>query len=505
VRYRRSQARLTAVLAAVLSVASCAPPTTTPGPTAAPGTGRATPGSSPTTAPSPGATIVVPAQTVVAHRAGQVAEALGGPVPTIRLLAAGVDGGEPTVGILADGRIVFQGWDRPSGIPAGTATVSLIDPVTGSASIVLKAGSVRTHDPYLWVDPTTNRIFSSHLQIPGELDEELFCTVVMLSDDVGATWRDSARRCTTTPEDRPRVITGAPVSSKPVGYPNLAYLCFQDDEARRGHLCAKSTDGGRSFDTPTVEAFAFDGRCNSSFGHPAIGPDGSIWLVTAGCRNVKVAVSRDEARTWQVIEPRGPETNGEGEAGIAVDADGTVYVVWTAVDRLPRLAISTDSGDTWGEAMNVAAPGVKEANIATLQVGGPGKVAIGYVGSLDAPSGVHDPGSTRCLFQPCPDLLAWTHATWHAWLTVTVNALDESPLFASAVLNAPAEPIVRGNCGPGRCKSLADFLDVAIDAAGRPMLAFVACPDGICPTTPLRGAWASAPGLVGLLEGIDLR
>jgi hypothetical protein len=182
-----------------------------------------------------------------------------------------------------------------------------------------------------------------------------------------------------------------------------------------------------------------------------------------------------------------------------------VYVVYTAADRLPRLVISADGGTSWGEPLNVAAPGVKETNIATLRVGGPGKMAIGYVGSLDAPGGEQDRGSTACLFQPCPDLTAWAHATWHAWLTVTTNALDASPVFTSAVLNDPAEPIVRGNCGPGRCKSLADFLDVAIDGAGRPMLAFVACPDGICPTTPLRGAFASAPGYVGLLDGIDLR
>lgn len=439
---------------------------------------------------------MVPQAAIVTHRANQVAAAPPiGPTPTVRLLSAGVDGGEPTIGVLADGRIAYQGWDRPAGVSAGTATVSVIDPVSGVATVVLAPGTVQSHDPYLWVDPTTNRIFSSHLQVPGELDAAQFCTVIKFSDDVGGTWQDSARRCTATPEDRPRVITT----------PNLAYLCFQDDEARRGHLCAVSTNGGMSFDAPTIEAFAFDGRCNSSFGHPAVGPDGSIWLVTAGCQHVKVAVSRDEARSWQVFEPGGPATNGEGEAGVAVDRDGTIYVVWTAVDRLPRLVISTDAGATWGEPMNVAAPGVKEANIATLQVGGPGNVAIGYVGSLDAPGGGQDPGSIQCLFQPCPDLPGWSHATWHAWLTVTENALVEAPLFTSVVLNDPTEPIVRGNCGPGRCKSIVDFLDVAIDGAGRPMLAFVACPDGICPTTPLRGAWASAPGMVGLLEGIDLR
>jgi hypothetical protein len=388
---------------------------------------------------------------------------LAGPPPGIRLLSAGVDAGEPTIGILADGRIAFEGWDRPAGSAEGTATISLVDPLTETASVVLAPGLVRSHDPYLWVDATTNRMFNANLQVPGELDATQFCTVIRFSDDLGATWVDSARRCTTTPEDRPRVITGPPASTKPDGYPNPVYLCFQDDEGERGHLCAVSRDGGLSFDTPSVEAFAYDGRCNSSFGHPAIGPDGSIWLVTAGCQNVKVAVSRDEARTWQVLQPGGPATSGEGEAGVAIDRDGRVYVVYTAADRLPRLLISMDGGTSWGEPLNVAAPGVKEANIATLRVGGPGNVAIGYVGSMDAPGGEQDRGSSACLFQPCPDLTAWVHATWHAWLTVTTNALDASPLFTSAVLNDPAEPIVRGNCGPGRCKSLADFLDVAID------------------------------------------
>lgn len=454
---------------------------------------------------SPPATVVVPQAIVVAHRANQVAEPLPSPSPTVRLLAAGVDAGEPTIGILADGRIVFEGWDRRPNTSAETATIALLDPRSGSTSVVLQPGTVQSHDPYLWVDPTTDRIFSANLQIPGELDPSLFCTVIRFSDDAGATWIDSARRCTATPEDRPRLITAPSVSSRPDGYPNLVYLCFQDDEAERGQLCARSTDGGLTFNSPRAEALPYDGRCNSSFGHPAVGPDGSLWLVSAGCRRVRVAVSRDEARSWQVLEIGGPDTNGEGEAGIAVDHDGVVFVVWTAVDRLPRLVISGDSGTTWGTPMNVAAPGVKEANIATLAVGAPGKVAIGYVGSLDAPGGVQDPGSNACLFQPCPDLNAWSHATWHAWLTVTANALDDAPLFMSAILNDPKQPIVRGNCGPGRCKSLADFLQVAIDADGRPMLAFVACPNGECPTTTLRGAWASAPGMVGIVDGINLR
>jgi hypothetical protein len=461
-----------------------------------------------TGSPTTGATSVASVASVariVTHLANQQAAPGAQAEPTIRLFSAGVDGGEPTIGILADGRIAYQGWDRPPETAPGTSTIALIDPSSGSSLVVLRAGKVPSHDPYLWVDPATDRIFSSHLQVPGELDPAMFCTVVKVSDDAGKTWLDSARRCTATPEDRPRVITGPAVTTRLAGYPNLAYLCFQDDEAGRGHLCARSTDGGLAFDTPTVEAFPYDGRCNSSFGHPAVGPDGSLWLVTAGCRKVKVAVSRDEGRTWHVLEPAGPDTNGEGESGVAVDRDGVVYVVWTAVDRLPRLVISRDAGATWGPPISVAAPGVKEANIATLAVGGSGQVAIGYVGSLDAPGGEQEPGSVQCLFQPCPDLRGWEQATWHAWLTITENALDGTPNFTSALLNDPVQPIVRGTCGPGRCKSIVDFLDVAIDAAGRPLLAYVACPNGRCPTTSLRGAWASAPGWVGMLDGIDLR
>ncbi|MEO8272514.1 MAG: hypothetical protein ABI620_00440 [Chloroflexota bacterium] len=489
---------------AALGLFGCAPAPSGSVPTPS-ATSAGTTAASPSPTSSPLATIVVPQAAVVRHRADQVVEPLGGAIPTIRLLSPGVDAGEPTIGILADGRIAFQGWDRPPEKAPGTATIAIIDPSSGSSSVVLAPGSLPSHDPYLWVDPTTNRIFTSHLQVPGELDPTLFCVVTKFSDDAGATWSDSARRCQATPEDQPRIITGKPISSETKGYPNVVYLCFQDDEAERGHLCARSLDGGLTFDSPTAEAFPYDGRCNSSFGQPAIGPDGSLWLVTAGCRTARVAVSRDEARTWQVLEVGGPDTNGEGESGVAVDGDGVVYVVWTAVDRLPRLVVSRDRGATWGAPMNVAAPDVKEANIATLAVGGPGNVAIGYVGSLDAPGGLQDPGSAACQFQPCPDLTGWAHATWHAWLTVTENALDASPLFTSAVLNDPASPIVRGNCGPGRCKALADFLDVAIDAAGQPMLAFVACPDGMCPPTSLRGAWATAPGVVGMLEGIDLR
>lgn len=493
---------LSVALVALLVGAGCAPAQSTAAPS-----GSARPASAPATAAavSPGATIVVPQPRVQAHRENQLAAPAEGPLPGVELFAAGVDGGEPTIGVLADGRIAFQGWDRRPDLAAGTATISLIDRSTGSASVLLEPGTLFSHDPYLWVDPVTDRIFSSHLQVPGELDPTQFCTLVMFSDDAGATWTDSARRCTATPEDRPRVITGPPVSSRPDGYPNVTYLCFQDDEAERGHLCARSIDGGRSFDAPTSEAIPYDGRCNASFGHPAVGPDGSLWLVTAGCQHTRVAVSRDEAQTWTVTELGEPTTNGEGESGIGVDREGAVYVVWTAVDRLPRLAISRDGGSTWGPPLDVSAPGLKEANIATLAVGGPGKVAIGYVGSLDAPGGVQDPGSTNCLFQPCPDLKGWEHATWHAWLTTTENALDAAPLFTSAVLNDPTQPIVRGTCGPGRCKSVVDFLDVAIDAEGRPLLAFVACPDGRCPTTALRGAWASAAGMVGMLDGIDLR
>jgi hypothetical protein len=353
------------------------------------------------------------------------------------------------------------------------------------------------------VDPETDRVFIADLHAPGETDPELFCSAISFSDDAGTTWVDSARRCTRTPEDRPRLITGRPVTSTTSGYPNVVYLCWQDADAGAGHVCAKSLDGGASFGERGGEAFPYRAECNAAFGHAAVGADGSLWLVTAGCRHPSVAVSRDEGATWREIEAAPDDGNGDGEAGIAVDVDGRIYVVWVGADRLPRLVTSAD-GEVWSDPIVVAPPGVRETNIATIAVGGPGRIAIAYLGSTDAPGGLQPSAPEACSAAPCVDRIGWEGATWNAYLTVSMDAAGPAPTFVSAILNDPVEPILRGTCGPGRCKAEADFIDVAIAVDGAPWMAYVACPGGECRQSTMRGAWASGDGFVGTLDGADL-
>ena len=36
-------------------------------------------------------------------------------------------------------------------------------------------------------------------------------------------------------------------------------------------------------------------------------------------------------------------------------------------------------------------------------------------------------------------------------------------------------------------------------------MAFVACPDGQCPTRPTGGWWGSSAGMLGTIDGVSLR
>jgi hypothetical protein len=496
--------RTIVVAAVAIALSGCAPaastsPSAPAAPTIAPSV--ASPATGP---PSPSASAAVPAERVVAHGPNQEPTTLDVPYLAARSFATGIQAAEPTLGFLSDGRILFRGWDRPPEGPVGTGTVALGSADGESWQTVFEPGRRPSHDPYLWVDPATDRVFIADLLAPGETDPELFCSVISFSDDAGATWTDSARRCTRTPEDRPRLITGRPVTSKPSGYPNIVYLCWQDADAGAGHVCAKSLDGGASFSERGGEAFPYRAECNAAFGHAAVGDDGSLWLVTVGCRHPSIAVSRNEGATWREIQAASGDGNGDGEGGIAIGPDGRIYVVWVGADRLPRLVTSPD-GETWSDPIVVAPPGVRETNLATIAAAGSGRIAIAYVGSTDAPGGIQPSAPEACSAAPCVDRIGWENVTWNAYLTISLNAADAVPAFVSAILNDPAEPIVRGSCGPGRCKAEADFIDVAVAPDGTPWIAYSSCEGGRCRQSTMRGAWASGDGVVGKIEGVDLR
>src|SRR5205085_279358 len=93
----------------------------------------------------------------------------------------------------------------------------------------------------------------------------------------------------------------------------------------------------------------------------------------------------------------------------------------------------------------------------------------------------------------------YTDATWNAYMTVSTDVLSADPVFFSRPVNDPADPLVVGKCGPGRCQAAYDFQDVQISPRdGVPWTVFVdACArDHTCGTL--------GEAVLGRLVGIDL-
>src|SRR6185436_7549228 len=108
-----------------------------------------------------------------------------------------------------------------------------------------------------------------------------------------------------------------------------------------------SLDGGATFaaaGAPAVPSPLAPGCLH--FQEPqVVGRDGTVVLpLNCGGAGVMVAISRDEAATWDYARvPLGDAGNGSGVVGgvsAAVDDAGVLYVVWAGADNRTRLAVS---------------------------------------------------------------------------------------------------------------------------------------------------------------------
>lgn len=91
----------------------------------------------------------------------------------------------------------------------------------------------------------------------------------------------------------------------------------------------------------------------------------------------------------------------------------------------------------------VAPPGVHEVNFPAIIAGDRGRIAITFPGTT----------SRNRLDQRRP---------WNSYVVVSINALGLNPLFVWTTGNDPADPVHRGDCGPGRCAGMFDFLDIVL-------------------------------------------
>ncbi len=129
--------------------------------------------------------------------------------------------------------------------------------------------------------------------------------------------------------------------------------------------------------------------------------------------------------------------------------------------------------------MKIGMPGLTEVALATLDAGGPGKVAVAYYGTDDVKGKI----AKR----------KYDDAKWNFYMTMSANVFDKDPIFYSGPINDPKDAVAERECGPRRCYDALDFIDVVVGPDGTPWTSFVdnciaACvPMGTTPVSPTNG------------------
>lgn len=395
----------------------------------------------------------------------------------------GREAAEPTVGVTAAGTAFYAAatFDSlPDASPRQTARTEILRSRDNGRTWVsvqpeLPVGDSTepptTLDPYVFVDTDTGRVFS--------IDLYAACSHLLFSDDEGATWERNLIACGDFVNDHHTLFAGPPPPGVTTdGYPNVLYYCFN---RVADSSCGRSLDGGRTF-LPTADPayLGVDGGvCGGLHAHGTADGDGRVFLPKGHCDIPTVAISEDGADTWQQVQIATHLPTADHEVNVAVDSAGNLYAVWfDDADRLPYLATSTDHGQTWSTPLMFAPPGVFEVNFPTLAAGDPGRIAVTFPGTT-----VNGRGDLQ--------------RAWNSYVVVSTNALDADPLFTWTTANDPADPVHRGNCGPGRCGGMFDFLDIVVSPSDGAVWATA--------TDTCTGDCISAGGAASAMDGLVIR
>lgn len=411
----------------------------------------------PVDAPAPALVALDAAHDVLPSLPGEYGEGFD-----VAQVLLGHRGAEPNVGVTSTGTVFVTAGPNTMRSRDHGATWEVVFNLTEAlpqdpAQI---RGFTRSSDPMLWVDPLTDRVFTDHMT-------GLYCSNMIHSDDEGDSWFMKPMTCGLPVNDHQKVATakgygpGAPAPPAPA-YPNPVYYCYNKLVSTQ---CAVSLDGGLNFAYDRTVATFVTGDCAGINGHPAPGPDGTMFVpITLGCPGPTVGVSEDNGLTWTIR--KGPTEFGSEEidAEITVTPDGTAYMLWRGSDQMQYLARSGDKFATWEGPWNVTHPTLKSTVFAGLTSGDDGRIAFAYLGTRDSTG---DPSE------------AANETRWHLYTGYSLDAAAESPTFVVQQTTPDEDPVqigcvwLRGGSGgPTQCRNLLDFIDMAADPEGRFYVAF---------------------------------
>ncbi len=396
----------------------------------------------------------------------------GAPVPVVCVVSTGYATSESTIGVTPRGTIIYS--------PAGSENSVASSPDGGAHWYITYPFDEQytalwnTDDPYLWVDRRTGRIFWSHATGPTRTAPVLVSNSplpsgiptaiaaasgfqVYSSPDEGVSWH-TADYSTAPTGDWDKVFTGPPVpgAAQPSGYPDVVYFCANSptEALGPGRLCYRSLDGGVTFE-PAGYVFPSaqqpTDECQALLAdNGAVGPDGTVFQPVTCASGSYVAVSTDEGSTyqWRRVVGAPPASgiagvsSGVGGLQIAVDDAGELYAMWSTGRRV-MVVRSRDAGRTWSPALDVTAPGLAQVALPALAAGPAGDLGVAYYGSSD------------------PKAIRLT-----AYETTTATGADHAPVFTSAALNPPAQPIFQPSGVAGGLTPRADYIGATFDNDG---------------------------------------
>lgn len=379
-----------------------------------------------------------------------------GPVGIPCLVITGWGTGEPSIGLTSVGTLfLYPSFQAPNEATSdaeqftGLAMARSLDEGESFTRQFSEVGPTPanfhpyTADPFMYVDPYTDRVFMEDLAIP-----PFNCANLSYSDDDGDSWTQTVGGCMVW--DHVGWGSGPPTVSDPdwpVVIQRCAITLFATTLASQASGCQKSLDGGETWQPPGDPAF-FGGpdglpyvpsTCHGAVHHVFVDHRGWTWLGRDWCGTGPwIALSKDEGATWDHLHVNQAPLVWH-DVGVGADAGGTAYAFWISNDERPLLSVSRDDGATWSEPWDIAPPGLLAAGNANLAPGGKGKAGFSYAGTFEGMDGVH------------------------AVLAAGYGLDTDAPVFMSGV---PAEPINDGDCSGGLCDGQSDFLDASVGPDG---------------------------------------
>ena len=389
----------------------------------------------------------------------------------------GQNGPEPSIGVTSSGCMFFIALEKPMRSCDYGETWENVADITQAPF---------TSDPYGWVDLTTDRVFNIHMM-------GLESTWIGWSDNDGGSWAGNPHDSGPFPlNDHIKLATGPWVDSGygipgqlSPAYEQAVYFCYNK---LAGIFCYTSFDGGASFEVGG-QIFGLATTNGGLHGAITTAPDGTVY-VTPRVGTPTIIMSKDNGLTWdtRTMGEDASTPNPRKNSEVATDSESNAYHIWTGADSGVYMSRSTDSGEAWEQtSMRVSPVEVISTTFPQIDAGDPGRIAITYLGSE----------SVEELNQSDIDGNPWNgnphtanaNVSYNIYVTYSLNALDENPVFHTIRLSQDPVQIGAICLNSGDCRdiggsnrNLLDFNDLHIDVEGRVYIAFADGCTGECAT-----------------------